>query len=67
VSDLSRQNSAVHGGSITPEQKKRRFRELAKQERIRTGRQLAEELAQPFLPLMDVKAGRELASGRGRK
>jgi hypothetical protein len=32
---------------ITPGQKKRRFRELAKQERIRTGRQLAEELAQP--------------------
>jgi hypothetical protein len=54
--------------SITPEQKKRRFRELAKHDgRIRTGRQLAQELEQPFLPLMDVKAGRELASGRGRK
>ena len=36
--------------NMTPEQKKRRFRELAKQERICTGRQLAEELAPPFLP-----------------
>jgi hypothetical protein len=54
--------------NITPEQKKRRFRELAQQhDRIRTGRQLAQELEQPFLPLMDVKAGRELASGRGRR
>ena len=35
--------------SITPEQKKRRFRELVKDDRIRTGRQLDEELAQPFL------------------
>ena len=31
--------------SITPEQKKRRFRELARHDRIRTGRQLAEERA----------------------
>jgi hypothetical protein len=35
--------------NITPEQKKRRFRELAKDDRIRTGRQLDEEFAQPFL------------------
>jgi hypothetical protein len=36
---------------MTAEQKKRRFRELAQHDRIRTGRQLAEELEQPFLPL----------------
>jgi hypothetical protein len=35
--------------NMTPEQKKRRFRELVKDDRIRTGRQLDEELAQPFL------------------
>jgi hypothetical protein len=35
--------------NMTPEQKKRRFRQLAKHDRIRTGRQLDEELAQPFL------------------
>ena len=42
---------------MTPEQnqKKRRFRELAKHDRIRTGRQLAEELAQPFLPFTEFK------------
>jgi hypothetical protein len=39
--------------NMTPEQKKRRFRELAKHDRIRTGRQLAEELEQPFLPLIN--------------
>ncbi len=41
---------------MTPEQKKRRFRALTKEENIRTARQLAEELAaefaQPFLPFM---------------
>ena len=31
----------------------RRFRELAKHDRIRTGRELAEELEQPFLPLIN--------------
>jgi hypothetical protein len=41
---------------MTPEQKKRRFRELAQQhDRIRTGRQLAEELEQPFLPFNEFK------------
>jgi hypothetical protein len=38
---------------MTPEQKKRRFRQLAKQDRIRTARELAEELEQPFLPLFN--------------
>ena len=47
--------------NVTPEEKKRRFRQLAKQERIRTGRQLAEELAQPFL--IDV----EKCSARPKK
>ena len=37
--------------NMTPDQKKRRFRELAQHSRVRTGRQLAEELEQPFLPL----------------
>jgi hypothetical protein len=32
-------------------EKRARFRQLAQNDRIRTGRQLAEELAQPFLPL----------------
>ena len=41
---------------MTPEQKKRRFRELAKQDRIRTARELAEELEQPFLPFNEFKA-----------
>jgi hypothetical protein len=39
--------------NMTPEQKKRRFRELARHDRIRTGNQLDEELAQPFLPLIN--------------
>ena len=39
--------------SITPEQKKRRFRALTKEENIRTGRQLAEEHEQPYLPLIN--------------
>jgi hypothetical protein len=34
-------------------QKRARFRELAKHDRIRTGRQLPEELEQPFLPLIN--------------
>jgi hypothetical protein len=42
--------------NVTPEQKKRRFRELVKDGRIRTGRQLAEELEQPFLPFNELKA-----------
>ena len=33
--------------------KRARFRELAKQDRLRTARQLAEELEQPFLPLFN--------------
>jgi hypothetical protein len=39
--------------NMTAEQKKRRFRELAQHDRIRTGRQLAEEHEQPFLPLIN--------------
>jgi hypothetical protein len=35
--------------SITPEQKKRRFRELARHYRLRTARELLEEIEQPFL------------------
>jgi hypothetical protein len=38
---------------MTPEQKKRRFRELAKHDRMQTGRPLAEEHEQPFLPLIN--------------
>ncbi len=37
-------------------EKRARFRELAKHDRIRTGRQLAEELEQPFLPFNECKA-----------
>jgi hypothetical protein len=40
---------------MTAQQKKRRFRELVKDDRIRTGRQLAEELEQPFLPFNELK------------
>jgi len=47
--------------NMTPEQKKRRFRELVKDDRIRTGRQLDEELAQPFLSTL-----RNTAPGRKR-
>jgi hypothetical protein len=40
---------------MTAEQqkKKRRFRELVKDDRIRTGRQLVQELEQPYLPLFN--------------
>jgi hypothetical protein len=55
---------------MTPEQKKRRYRELAQHDRIRTARELAEQLEQPFLPLFndcpDVqakKSGRRGQSG----
>jgi hypothetical protein len=34
-------------------EKRARFRQLAKQDRIRTGRQLAEEHEQPYLPLIN--------------
>jgi hypothetical protein len=37
---------------MTTAQKKKRFRELARQDRIRTASELAEELEQPFLPLL---------------
>jgi hypothetical protein len=45
--------------NMTPDQKKRRFRELAQHDWIRTGRQLAEELEQPFLllPVPGILAG----------
>jgi hypothetical protein len=36
--------------SITPEQKKRRFRELTRDDRIRTASEFAKELQQPLLP-----------------
>jgi hypothetical protein len=38
---------------MTSERKKRRFRQLAKHDWIRTGRQLAEEHEQPYLPLIN--------------
>jgi hypothetical protein len=44
--------------SITPEQKKRRFRQLAKQERIRTGRELEQEREQPLLPFNECQENR---------
>jgi hypothetical protein len=51
--------------NITLEQKKRRFRELAQHDRIRTGRQLAEEHEQPFLPFNDCRdVRRDQASRR---
>jgi hypothetical protein len=53
--------------NITPEQKKRRFRQLTRHDQIRTGRQLAEELEQPYLPLMDVTARSYGAPVRGRR
>jgi hypothetical protein len=56
--------------NMTPEQKKRRFHELAKHDRrIRTGRQLAEELEQPYLPLNEFKArvGQENRAGVTRR
>jgi hypothetical protein len=37
-------------------EKRARFRELAQHDRIQTGRQLAEELEQPFLPFNEFKA-----------
>ncbi len=37
-------------------QKRAKFRQLAKHDRIRTGRLLAEELEQPFLPFNEFKA-----------
>lgn len=37
-------------------EKRARFRELAKHDRIRTGRQLAEEHEQPFLSFNEFKA-----------
>jgi hypothetical protein len=40
---------------MTPEEKKRRFRELAQHDRIQTGRQLAEELEQPYLSFNEFK------------
>ena len=54
--------------NMTPEQKKRRFRELAKQDRIRPGRQLAEEHEQPYLPLInDIVTDVEKYSARPKK
>jgi hypothetical protein len=38
---------------MTPEQKKRRFRELARHDRIFTARELLADLEQPFLPLIN--------------
>jgi hypothetical protein len=54
--------------NITPEQKKRRFRALAKQDRIRTARELAEELEQPYLPLFnDIVTGVEKCNAKPKK
>jgi hypothetical protein len=41
--------------NMTPEQKKRRFRELAAHDRIQTGASFAEEHEQPFLPFNEFK------------
>jgi hypothetical protein len=50
---------------VNNKQKRARFRELAKQDRIRTARELAEEHEQPFLPLFnecpDVQRRRKAA------
>ena len=49
-------------------EKRARFRELAEQERIRSGHQLAEELAQPFLPLInDIVTDVEKCNARPKK
>ena len=49
-------------------QKRTKFRELAQHDRIRTGRQLAEELEQPFLPLInDIVTGVEKYNARPKK
>jgi dTDP-4-amino-4,6-dideoxygalactose transaminase len=40
---------------MTTAQKKKRFRELARQDWIRTASQFAEELEQPFLPFNEFK------------
>ena len=49
-------------------EKRVRFRQLAKHDRIRTARELAEQLEQPFLPLFndcpDVQAKK--SGGRGQ-
>jgi hypothetical protein len=45
--------SAYH--QLTPEQKKRRFRELVKDDRICNGSRFAEEFEQPLLPFNEFK------------
>jgi hypothetical protein len=51
---------------MTPEQKKRRFRELARHDRIFTARELLAE--QPFLPLFnDIVTGVEKYNARPKK
>jgi hypothetical protein len=58
--------SAYH--QLTPEQKKRRFRELARRDRIQTGRQLVSEREQPFLPLFNnIVTDVEKCSARPKK
>jgi len=56
--------------SITPEQKKRRFRELIKDDRICRASELAVDLAQPFLPLFnecpDVERKEKRPAWRGQ-
>jgi hypothetical protein len=50
---------------MSNKEKRARFRELAEQERIRTGHQLADDLAQPFLPLFnDILTDVEKCSAR---
>jgi hypothetical protein len=51
---------------MTTAQKKKRFRELAKQDRIQTGRQLVSEREQPFLPFnefLDVQRRKSARPG----
>jgi hypothetical protein len=54
--------------NMIPEQKKRRFRELAKHDRIFTARELLADLEQPFLPLInDIVTGVEKYNARPKK
>jgi hypothetical protein len=50
---------------MTPEQKKRRFRELARHDRICTGRELEQELQQPLLPFNECQENHAGAVPKG--
>jgi hypothetical protein len=68
--------SSCKMSDLTPKQKKARFRQLAKQDRLRTARAIAEERESPFLPFPEfgqeqprrsVKWGPGAAKARGRR